>query len=684
MTYDERAEPTVREQLLQHGMTGAVIVPLLLQEKVVGTMNLIFNGPRPLAEHERETLLAIGNTIALAIANARYVEHIKHVVEERERAEYAERRQRILAQTLATTAAVVNSTLDLERVLDAILTSIESVVNYDACSIMLIHDSDSRVVRGRGYDQYQSTQAAMSIHFPVGDTTSIKHMVQSGQPYLVHDTKHDPDWVIVPGMEWVASYLGIPIQVEGDVIGVLNLDSATPHAFTQADARILQAFADQAAIALRNARLYQASRRRQQYLATLRRVSRRSVPERSPRRFMQAVVQALVDEFGYAGAIIMLGDAEKREMRVGASAYDPSIKLNVDYSTYRQSYDSGIYGWVIRNEYPRLVRDTTLEPDFLLVDVNYKSVVAVPVRQYGKAIGVLAVSSLTKNAFDEADQEVMVEMADELALSLENVTLNEKAEQYAADLEQRVKERTAEVESERAQLRVILDSMNEGVIGVILGDPPSQYVNMALLKLLGCDAETWDPALLWPPEYIHETERVYDTVMEQGIWQGEHRLRRRDGSIFDAAMAVIRIGDVPPNAHGVVTIIRDISQEKELEAKKARFVANASHELRTPITNLITRLYLLRHDAGHLQDHIPIQEHVAQRMKQLVEDMLEYSRFERGVIPIKPAAVDVRTLLADVVDIQRAEAERKHITLNLDLPDTPLVVQIDPSRMNQV
>jgi signal transduction histidine kinase len=134
----------------------------------------------------------------------------------------------------------------------------------------------------------------------------------------------------------------------------------------------------------------------------------------------------------------------------------------------------------------------------------------------------------------------------------------------------------------------------------------------------------------------------------------------------------------------LVTIIRDISQEKALQDQRARFVAHASHELRTPITNLKTRLYLMRKQPEKLDEHLTVVEQVTERMKKLVEDLLDLSRLERGTIPLNREELNLSRLIAEVVGVQQPEAERKHIVLASDLPSTPLNILADQERMTQV
>ncbi|MFN7209582.1 MAG: histidine kinase dimerization/phospho-acceptor domain-containing protein, partial [Aggregatilineales bacterium] len=80
---------------------------------------------------------------------------------------------------------------------------------------------------------------------------------------------------------------------------------------------------------------------------------------------------------------------------------------------------------------------------------------------------------------------------------------------------------------------------------------------------------------------------------------------------------------------------RDISKEKALQEQKDRFIANAAHELRTPLTNLKMRLYLLRRQPEAAEAHLAVIEQVTRRIQLLVEDLLDVTRFERGMIALK-------------------------------------------------
>lgn len=169
-------------------------------------------------------------------------------------AEQSEREQRILAEALHDVAVILNNTLDLDELLRRILTEIERVVPHDTANIMLLQDGMAKVVGYRGFSAEELAQAPQS--WVVEKTPNLRAMVNTHQPIIVADTRKDENWIHAPATAWIRSYLGAPILREGRVLGFINIDGATPNYFRPEDADRLQAFANQAAIALWNARLF--------------------------------------------------------------------------------------------------------------------------------------------------------------------------------------------------------------------------------------------------------------------------------------------------------------------------------------------------------------------------------------------------------------------------------------------
>ncbi len=256
-----------------------------------------------------------------------------------------------------------------------------------------------------------------------------------------------------------------------------------------------------------------------------------------------------------------------------------------------------------------------------------------------------------------------------------------------AELEEYLYERTAELHRQQTLLQTILDSMGEGVL--YSKESRIGYVNRALAELTGYRTEELvdQPNIILQSATMPEEAARLLTEKAPGpglTRRGEVRLRRKDGTEFDAALTVTLMAQPKGEIIGAVTIVRDITTEKQLQEQKTRFIANASHELRTPLTNIKTRMYLMRKQPERMNEHALALERAADRMAELVEDLLDITRFERGVIQLYREEVDLQKLVVDVAEAQQEEAARKRINLAMEAPTEVVRASIDQKRMTQV
>ncbi len=188
-------------------------------------------------------------------------------ITERKRAEDALRRERDLAEALGEATAALTATLDSEQVLYRILEQVSRIVPNDAANIMLIEGDEARIVRWRGYEHFGTEEFVSTAVFHVSELPDLQYMVDTKESMVIPDTATHPDWVHTPQMAWIRSYAAAPIVVRGELIGFLNVDSATPEFFVQACLEPLHAFAGHAAAAIENARLFGEAHRRAEELA---------------------------------------------------------------------------------------------------------------------------------------------------------------------------------------------------------------------------------------------------------------------------------------------------------------------------------------------------------------------------------------------------------------------------------
>lgn len=179
-------------------------------------------------------------------------------ITERKRIEADEHEQRVLAEALLDTMDALNSTLDLEEVLDRILANIDCVVPHNDGAIMLIEADVARIVRAKGITANQEALAA--LRFPIAETANLRQVYESRQPLVIPDVQTYPGWVKFDHDFGVRCHVCIPIEQDDQVIGFLTWDSNTPNSFNPKTLSGLQAFAHQTAVAITNAKLYQQGR----------------------------------------------------------------------------------------------------------------------------------------------------------------------------------------------------------------------------------------------------------------------------------------------------------------------------------------------------------------------------------------------------------------------------------------
>jgi PAS domain S-box-containing protein len=231
--------------------------------------------------------------------------------------------------------------------------------------------------------------------------------------------------------------------------------------------------------------------------------------------------------------------------------------------------------------------------------------------------------------------------------------------------------------------------MSEAV--VMLDAERVRYTNRALTRLTGYSSHDLTSKALNAPDAVplaeqlaHLREVVMEAIAQGGIWQGAFKLNIKDGKELDVAVIGLPLDAGAAPSGQILLLIRDNSQEKRLQLQRNTFVTNASHELRTPLSNIKTRLYLLHKQPEKLEEHLAVMDEMAAHMAQLLEEMLDIGRFERGAVMLDRDNVVLQDLVSEAVDGYQPRAARRSITLESDLSGQPIKVLVDHKRMVQV
>lgn len=411
---DTRVEPRWVASPESERVRSIVGIPINLKGEVIGIINLDSAIPNFFDDKDAMRLQAFSDQVATAIHNGRLYR--------------TEQEQRKLAEALRDSMEALNSTLSQEEVLNSILNNLGHVLKHDAANVMLVEDSSARVVGKKGYSDRMLDELLEEIRFPIGERRNLETMVRTLQPVIVPDTAQDESWVITAGFEWVRSYAGAPIQVGGEVIGFLNLDSAEPGFFEAADSDRLITFAHQAAVAMHNARIYESERQERKLAETLQHTASTLLRTLNLDDTLKVVMDQLAQVVTYDQAMLL--SVEEHSLRVKADRGFPTADNLIDHS-----YD---YAAV------PLIRNMLASGEPVILSVvdhdgedsaipgmtpETRCWMAIPLQAWGIVTGLLVVGSEKENCLNAELARAAVAFAQQAAIAINNVrTVDELSE----------------------------------------------------------------------------------------------------------------------------------------------------------------------------------------------------------------------------------------------------------------
>ena len=230
---------------------AAVGAPVHWGEEFLGVLNVLADRPRAFSPADAELLGLFATQAATAIRNAQL---------------YHEARQRALEQeTLREAALAITTALDRNRVIERILAQLQRVVPYDSASVQLLREDRMELVGGRGFPNLPDL---VGVSFPADGDNPNSEVIRTKAPLIVEDApsvyevfRKDPHRQVA-----IRSWLGVPMLIGEQLVGMIALDKREPEFYTQEHARLAEAFAAQAASAVENARLFEEIEERQMYL----------------------------------------------------------------------------------------------------------------------------------------------------------------------------------------------------------------------------------------------------------------------------------------------------------------------------------------------------------------------------------------------------------------------------------
>lgn len=468
------------------------------------------------------------------------------------------------------------------------------------------------------------------------------------------------------------SALVVPLKSGDSMVGLLNVQHPEPDYFLKTNLTLLSYLADQAATALKNARLFARGER---YAAELEeRVAERHRVEEALRESEQRfrlVISSISDHI-YVTEVTNEG----KHLNLYLS---PHVEAMTGYPYEKFINDWRFWPSTVIHQDDRRAADSQAEQlaQGYSSEVEYRLVCS-----NGKVIWVRDSARVQQEGNSRIVYGVVSDITERKRVELERQWLTNELRDVNQTLDERVRARTAE-------LQAILDAVGEGIVvtdraGVI------QYLNPAQERLSGyTEAETLGRTpRLWQSSRQGGNfyDQMWQTILAGQTWRGELINRRKDGSLYDATLTITPILDAEGHPIGFVGVQHDITPFKQMDRIKSEFISTAAHELRTPLTSIqgFSEILLTRELTDDRQRrYLTFINQQAEALAAITDDLLSLSKLEAGKgFETTDVTVDIKQMVEELLFAFRESNPRHHY--EVIGPETWPKIKGDPVKLSQL
>jgi GAF domain-containing protein/CheY-like chemotaxis protein len=403
------------------GLRGAIGVKafqgIALREsgETLGVLYVNYDQCRSFTDENRASLETFAYHAALTLKKARLLEQVSK------------------ARDTARVVAEVSVLEDLRSTLNSIARGTQDALGCDAVTLYTYDQSRDEFGFPPAMVGVRDTGEVLKLGL-VARESVVRRIVVLDKPYVAEDAPSDP---VVGGAfvkrEDIKSSVSIPLKVGDRKVGVMFVNYRSHHHFAGEELANIELFAYQAAVAIRNAQLYEETTRRAAALEALYEAGRAVASTLTLDEILNRIVEQawrLAVPRGELTHFSHLAWVDGNKVR-NIAAYPPEIlpmlRAKVGEADLERDESIGITGRVVKTGKPELVGDTTRDCDYIEFDPSVHSQLSVPIRIGEQVIGVINVEHPDYYAFDKDDQRDLESLAAQAAITIQNARLYQQA-----------------------------------------------------------------------------------------------------------------------------------------------------------------------------------------------------------------------------------------------------------------
>jgi PAS domain S-box-containing protein len=716
-------------------------VPLIASGEVIGVIALEKIEPNFYSPDDIQVATAFAGQAATGLENAQlYQESVRRAMamdERSQRLAILNRLSRELSESLDTAHILNFAARELAQIMPCTYVS-ALLVEVDTDDYgYLDYGDESRLDIGELILYAEYPYADLMSHSPfmpgsmLPNTSIFDRLRESQGIFNTDDVTQETE--LAPLSEFLAhhntqSLLIVPIISGGtpdsEVIpehqfhGLLLVHDEQPHRFDVDEVELARTISNQVAIALQNARLFQATRgltedleiRVQQRTAELAREHQRSetllriITELSASLDLDQVLHRtleVLNEFVDAEQITMLiaRPGDRKLYRIASIGYTPEPPAQGAPTPLNT--DQGLAGWIITQRQSALI-DDVLE-DERWVKINYgdedsspyqhRSAMGVPLMSGAEALGCLLLFHTKVGHFSLDQLDLVQAAANQVAVAVNNAELYRLIRDQAEDLGNML--RSQQIETSRS--KAILEAVADGVLVTdakrqisLFNESAEKILGLSRSEVLGKSMEQFSGLFGRAARRWMETVTTWSkdpTTYQPGELFAE-QLTLEDGRVILVHLAPVSLRN---DFLGTVSIFQDITHQVEVDRLKSEFVATVSHELRTPMTSIKGYVeILLMGAAGPLatqqESFLQIVKVNADRLAVLVNDLLDISQIEAGRVVLTMQPVNLDEVADQAIEdlMHLSDKEGKPVIIEKEIQVNLPRVKGDPERLRHV